>query len=245
MHKPRHRVSPAGVMITLAVIAPLAFATRIQATNYADADSLWRLTLSWNPTCWTAHEHLAESLQRQGRIADAIHEYEDALRIKPDLAEAHLNIGELEMDGQQTPLLADAAAHFEQSIRIEPSAEAHENLGLALLRMGRAADAIPEDREALRLQPDFSEVHCQLGLALEATGESDEAASEDHECLLGRPQLAHQLALRLKEQGNEALDAGRFRDAIGAYREALRLVPDFNEASDGLTAAQARLLNGG
>ena len=52
--------------------------------------------------------------------------------------------------------LPDAIAEFEAALRIAPdSAEAHHNLGIALLQIpGRQQDAIAELEMALRIRPD-------------------------------------------------------------------------------------------
>ena len=65
-----------------------------------------------------------------GRLNDAIAQYEKALRLKPDYAEAHNNLGHAwsQMPGR----LNDAIAQYEAALRIKPDyAEAHYNLGVA------------------------------------------------------------------------------------------------------------------
>jgi len=53
-----------------------------------------------------------------GRLAEAIAHYEAALRLQPDLAEAHYNLG---MALAQIPgRLPDAIAHCEAAVRLKP-----------------------------------------------------------------------------------------------------------------------------
>ena len=54
-------------------------------------------------------------------------------------------------------------------------AEAHNDLGLALLANGRSADAIEELRQSVALKPEYAEAHYNLGLALRE-GRQDNAA---------------------------------------------------------------------
>ena len=54
-----------------------------------------------------------------GRLPDAIAQYEAALRINPDLAEAHSNLGNILF--QPPGRLPDAIAHFEAALRIDPN----------------------------------------------------------------------------------------------------------------------------
>jgi tetratricopeptide (TPR) repeat protein len=79
-------------------------------------------------------------------LDEAIAEYRAAIRIKPDYAEAHLDLGLVQ--GKQRKL-EEAIAELRAAIRIKPDhAEAHFNLGIALANQGRRDEAIAELREA-------------------------------------------------------------------------------------------------
>jgi len=68
------------------------------------------------------------------------------LRIKPDDAEAHNNLGAL---FAQTGRVAEAKEHYEEALRLDPDdAEAHNNLGALLAQTGRVAEAV--ERMGLR-----------------------------------------------------------------------------------------------
>ncbi|HVW19577.1 MAG TPA: tetratricopeptide repeat protein [Opitutaceae bacterium] len=74
---------------------------------------------------------------------------------------------------------ADAAAQYQIAVELEPDfAEAHGNLGVALLRAGRLPEAILHDREAVRLRPGSAGAHFNLAGALRQAGATAEAASE-------------------------------------------------------------------
>jgi tetratricopeptide (TPR) repeat protein len=87
-------------------------------------------------------------------MPDAIAQYEMALRIDPDHARAHANLGlALANSGGH---LQEAISQYEAALRIDPDlAEAHFNLGNALLQApGRMPDAIVQYEAALRLSPN-------------------------------------------------------------------------------------------
>jgi tetratricopeptide (TPR) repeat protein len=106
-------------------------------------------------------------------------------------------------------------------------ARPHNNLGVALAEAGRFAEAIPEYREAIRLDPGFGDPHNNLGIALYSTGRGlDEAIREYREAIRLDFHLANAhsnlgLAYRLK---------GQLDDAIRALRQAIRLEPGLAEA---------------
>ena len=96
------------------------------------------------------------------------------IRLKPDLAEAHANLGNALRDqGKQ----AEAAAEYREAIRLKPDdAATHANLGFALDASGRSAEAIEAWRRSVSLNPKQPNVWYWLGRALLNAGRRDEAA---------------------------------------------------------------------
>jgi tetratricopeptide (TPR) repeat protein len=96
----------------------------------------------------------ANSLMNSGHGSEAIDRFEEALRARPNYAEADNNLGILLA---KTPgRTAEAIAHFEAALRLDPKlVEAHRNLGMLLSSVpGRVSDAIAHLEAAERLQPD-------------------------------------------------------------------------------------------
>ena len=79
----------------------------------------------------SAHYNLGVTLSKSNRLPEAVAQFDAALRIKPDYAEAHNNLGVvLSRMGSHLP---EAIEHFESAVRISPDyADAHYNLGVAL-----------------------------------------------------------------------------------------------------------------
>ena len=110
--------------------------------------------LQGGPNLWQAHLNLGNAYaQMPGREADAIAEYRTALRIEPDSALAHFQMGNV---FQKMGRLADAIAEYHASLGIDPDvAEVHYELAYALAQIpGRVPEAIAECREMLRIRPD-------------------------------------------------------------------------------------------
>ena len=104
------------------------------------------------------------ALERQGKLEEAIAEYRTAIRIQPDFALAHNNLGSaLDRKGKRD----EAIAEHRTAIRLQPDfALAHNNLGSALDRQGKREEAIAEYRTVLRLLPDNAYAHNILAWAL-------------------------------------------------------------------------------
>ncbi len=88
----------------------------------------------------------------RGILDEAINEYSEAVRQKPDYAEAHYHLG-IALDDKG--LLDDAIREFREAVRLNPEFyEAHFNLGAAMDDKGMLDEAISDYRESLRLNPD-------------------------------------------------------------------------------------------
>ena len=91
-----------------------------------------------------------------GLMAEATDCCRRAIALRPDVAEAHNNLGNaLLAQGQ----FEEAAASFRQALKIKPGIdEAHNNLGNAYLKLGRLEEATACFHQALRLMPGVAEV---------------------------------------------------------------------------------------
>jgi tetratricopeptide (TPR) repeat protein len=106
-----------------------------------------------DPHYWRITVNLGNTLLSQGRLDEAIEQYERALEMKPDLAEAHSNLGlALKARGD----LREATRHYLIALEIDPALpDAHNNLGVILAQQGRFDEAIRHFRRALEERPGF------------------------------------------------------------------------------------------
>ena len=56
-------------------------------------------------------------MRKLGKVPEAVEHFEQALRIKPDSVEAHINLG-VALEKLSKP--ADAVRHYEEALRIKP-----------------------------------------------------------------------------------------------------------------------------
>jgi tetratricopeptide (TPR) repeat protein len=163
------------------------------------------------------------ALGQVGKIEEAIAHYEQALRIKPDFAETHYNLG---LALSRIGKIQDAIGHYEQALRLKPDyAEAHYNLGVALARLGRLPEAVGHWEQALRSRPNYAEAENNLAWLLATLAPAEG----------GDPVRAVTLAERACELTNNRvagyLDtlaaayaaAGRFNNAIATAQNAIGL----------------------
>ncbi len=123
-----------------------------------------------------------------GHIDEAVTHYREALRLRPNDAEAHDNLGSaLQKQGSDE----EAAAHHRQALALNPNfAEAHTNLGNVLAKQDQLHAAATHHREAIRLDPNLAEAHANLGGTLLHQGDLDAALAHYRQALQIRPNFA-------------------------------------------------------
>ncbi len=106
------------------------------------------------------------------------------------------------------------------------NALAHFNLGGALYKQGRVAEAIVHFREVLAITPGQAVVHGDLGIALADQKKYDEAMAEYHKALQIKPDYVDVY----NNLGVALYDQGRVAEAIAQYRKALDIDPRYARA---------------
>lgn len=201
--------------------AVLVMASQQQSRHYADTETLYRSVLARNPECWLAHNNLALELAGiPERVPEAIDHGLTAVRLKPDLPEARLNLGlALGRSGQFEP----AVACYQEALRLRPKyPEAMHNLGITLRALGRMPEALAQLQAALALVPGDAETRNELGTTLAALGRATEARAEFEAAVRLAPDYA---VARLNLAAVLARIDGHAREAIAHYRQALAIEP--------------------
>jgi len=226
----KHRRAALGGLMA-AVMGALMVCAWIQTGYWKSSETLWTHTFACTTGNNVAHYNLGLALDHEGRVEEAIAQFQKALEINANSAEAHHNLGAaLFRKGK----VDEAIVHYQEALRIKPDdAKAHYNLGIALGQQGRVDEAITHYREALEINPDYGEAHNNLGNVLRQTGRADEAITHFQRALGINPDdvtARNNLGTALQQKG-------RVDEAITQYQEALKIKPDFAEAHNNLGSA--------
>jgi tetratricopeptide (TPR) repeat protein len=118
--------------------------------KYSDAESLLTQSLQMQPDQVAASYYLALAYDSSGDEDRAVALFRELLKNHPKHAPSYVKLGAILVRQHQYD---EARQDLERAIELDPvSVEAHHQLGLALLRLGRKADSDAQFAESRRLE---------------------------------------------------------------------------------------------
>jgi tetratricopeptide (TPR) repeat protein len=172
--------------------------------------------------------------RQAGTFVDEETLWRTTLDRNPDCWMACDHLGKLRLAAGQP---AEAAAYFQQALRLNPrDSSAHNSLGLLAFDAGRLDEAIGHFEAAVTARPNGVEARNNLGLALVRSGQSSRAIEE----------LQHVLAMKERYAGahfNLGLalaQAGRAAEAASHFARAVELEPADPVMQDQLAIVHAQ-----
>jgi tetratricopeptide (TPR) repeat protein len=176
--------------------------------QHEKAISLYKEILQTNPKeKQYLYNDLGLSFFRLNRLHEAISSYNEAIRIKWWIPEAHFGLGlayeKLGESQKATTSFTEALAIFKKitsssgsysfsnpswqtnkSYRVGAGrADALYNIGLIYGKLGRYQDSIAPLKKSIRKWPDYAQAHCILGIAYQQLGKIQKATTEYKEAL--------------------------------------------------------------
>ncbi len=204
-----------------------------QARQFDEARALYRKVLGIDGNNVDALHLLGTVNYQTGNYAAAVKWIDRALALKPhpqmllNHGLAHEALGNHEQ----------AATSYRAASNLKPDyAAAFDNLGDALTRLHRLAEAIAAYRDAVRVDPDLATAWSSLGNALRLTGQLDEAIGVLERALALNAGSA-EANLNL---GSVYYAQGKLSDALVRFQRTVGLAPDFPEAHYNLGSVHYR-----
>ncbi len=207
-----------------------------------------------------ARLNVAMAYEQRGRYADAVREYQAALKIQPDLSGAGVGLARaLLAEGHRD----EAAAAFQQVVTARSGgefanidqdlAEAYFYQARIRLDAGDAGGAATTVRQALVIEPAVADDWYLLAQALQASGDTAGAIDAAGTAVRFAPDMGEAytlLAAAYDSQGRAAeatyargmvaYSAGRYADAQSLLEDAVAQAPQLWEALAGLGLALER-----
>ncbi len=166
----------------------------------------------------------ANQLREAGEYQKAIEVYDQAIALKPKLAQAYWGRCE-SLNKLQKP--ADAIVSCNDALDLKRNyAEAYWSKGNALEQQELPLEALQLYEKATKLKPDFAEGWVSYGIALQGFGRSVEAI----EALDKGIALKRNSADAWSTRGGALWNLGRFNQALPSLDKALQIQPNHPEA---------------
>ena len=179
------------------------------------ADDAARRAVAANPELAAAHEALGAVLIEKGETADGKAEVEQALKLDPRNAGAHILLAKL--TARSDP--ARAASFYEQAIEFAPDEWIPQaEYGIFHYRNGRHKDAITAWESAARSAPDNVRLLNNLAAAHHALDDYERAASTLQAALNIDPSAA-----TWNNLGTVRFFQGRYSESVTAFENARQL----------------------
>jgi tetratricopeptide (TPR) repeat protein len=154
----------------------------------------------------------------------AIGAFKLAIRIQPDNAKAHCNLGSVLRD---LGMHREALEAYQQAIRIQPdNAKAHCNLGSVLRDLGMHREALEAYQQAIRKEPNCAHAHFNLGIIYNDLGEYKKAIEAYKQVI----QIEPNDASAHNNLGAAYMNTGMFQEASETHKRAVQIDPVLVEA---------------
>jgi tetratricopeptide (TPR) repeat protein len=167
--RPLRALAP-GVLVAAALV--MAFATAQQSFYWKNDITLYSRALQMAPHNFRVRMNLAVAYQAQGRLPEAIAQYEQAAALQVSFP-ATFSLG---VAYAQAGDLPQAERSFRQAIALEPRvSETYVRLGMVRIARNDAPEAEQLFRTALAISPIAPGYHFAMGMALAEQGKREAA----------------------------------------------------------------------
>ena len=203
------------------LLSVLGFVTWHRTWAYQSEEMLWRDTIAKNPDCWLGRYNVGNAYMQKGQLDEAIAQYQKALEINANYADARNNLGNVFF---RKGKLDAAIAEYQRTLAINPNlAETHTNLGNALFQKRQLDAAIEQYGMAVKVNPNYAQAHGNLGVAYFQKGQMDAAIAQYQQALIINPNYAEART----NLGNALLRKGQPDAAIAEYEQAVKTNPTY------------------
>ncbi len=182
-----------------------------QSGALVDAIALYRAVVADWPDHFDAAHLLGVALLQSRQTPEGVRWIEQALRIGPNVAEAHANLGNGLRDLNR---LSESLAHFDTAVALAPNnPSAHFNRGNTLYDLRRLEEALASYDRAIALKPDNPEAFAARGNPLWDLDRRAEAFASFEKAIAFRPDFA----AAHWNKGLCLLKIGRFEEGLRLY----------------------------
>ena len=203
----------------------------LTAGRFAEAELVAQQVLAVFPEQPRAIHYLAIAQHQQGRVDQAIPNYQKAIALDPNDAEPCCNLAEAFRSQHR---YEDAITAARQAIARAPQfAVGYTNLGVALNYLGKHEEAEKVLRQALAINSSDANTYNALGISFQSRRYRDEAL----QCYQYSLQIQANAPGTLNNYATLLQELNRHEEAVEAYRQVIQLNPNASETYSNLCNA--------
>ncbi len=210
----------ARICTTLVAIFGLGWLTLERSNDYRSEEAIWLETIAQQPLNARAHASLGHVRAVAGQWNDALAHYAEAIRLRPDYADAQSDYASILLKISRAP---EALPHLEAALRLKPDDDdIRYNLAVAQAQTGHMDEARGNLETVLKQNPFNSSAWNNLGDILLKIGRQAGAVTAFEEALRIDPRsaAAHNNA------GTALVSLRRWPEALRHYADAIQLEPE-------------------
>jgi tetratricopeptide (TPR) repeat protein len=206
--------------------------------DFHEAEQLYRQALEQDPRHAEGHHGLGAALRGQGRLAEAVASFQQAVQLRPDFVEAYNALGSVFAHS----VLADRAPSGPSSAQPSTAAQADParaaaarafERGMMLQQISRIEEALACFEDAVHADPDHADAWNCLAACQHAQMRYTDAIASYQRAIACKPDFA----IVYNNLAQAYLAVNRPEDVAACCRDAIRLKPDFAEAYKHLAVA--------
>ena len=200
-----------------ALILAFSFMTFQQNKIWKDSDTLWSHVLNYHRNITVAWGNRANFYRDQGKIPQALNDYSEVIKLKPNNAGPYNSRGKLYFNSSDRRDWPKAKSDYEMAVSLEPdNAEYLTNLGAIYAKMGDQNNALRNFSQAVERNPDHAVAYLNRSIIFQQLNRPQDALNDI------------QSYLRLNPYNSDLwYESGRVKRILGRVNDALQ---DFNTA---------------
>jgi len=215
----RYRKIILGILAGL-ILAVLVICTRAQVKYWKNDFTLFKHALEVTQNNAVVHERYASAIFKEGKFDEARSHYKQALRIRPEIFQAHAGLGLIFLKQGK---IDEAIACFEDALRLKPDyALGLNNLGALLADQGKIGEAVRYFEKTIQSNPDYPMSYYNMAKVKIRQKEYDQAVKYLESALQRKPDWP-----KVCSELGEAyyFSFGNVNQAVRYWRRALELNP--------------------
>ena len=223
--------------VAISVLLSFAILTFVRVPVWKSEEVLYTHMMESSPDAYKGWYNLGVTMYEQGRYDEARVLWERTVKVRPDMFTARHILGVLY---EKTGDYSKAENIYRLLLAEKEMPEVYSNLGNALRKQGRSAEALDAYRSAIRMDPTGTRPYLLLSKLYAGDGRNDMALEVLKEAMKSAPGEPKPY----NRTGTILGGMGMYKEAGIYFRKALEIDPSCTECRYNLTQVE-KLLYGG